>query len=112
MGMNSSFVSGLQDELQSFISMFEPITLQQAITLGKIQEKTLEALARKFRPFSRVANPNTNPNSQAVLKSPSGDNQKPPITKEKGLCYNCDEPFTYGHKCKQKVSYMILTDEQ
>lgn len=32
--------------------------------------------------------------------------------REKGLCYNCDESFVPGHKCKQLISYMILTDAE
>lgn len=32
--------------------------------------------------------------------------------REKGLCYNCDEPFVYGHICKQRISYMIMEEEE
>lgn len=27
--------------------------------------------------------------------------------REKGLCFNCDEKFTPGHKCKVKQAYLI-----
>lgn len=30
--------------------------------------------------------------------------------REKGLCYNCDESFVYGHRCKQRITYMIMAD--
>lgn len=30
--------------------------------------------------------------------------------REKGLCYYCDEQFVPGHKCKQKITYMIMAE--
>lgn len=30
--------------------------------------------------------------------------------REKGLCYNFDEPFTAGHRCQ--VTYMMMTEEE
>ena len=29
---------------------------------------------------------------------------------EKGLCYNCDEKFTRGHRCVQKKLYLLDVD--
>ena len=30
--------------------------------------------------------------------------------RKKGLCFKCDEPYTTGHKCKQK-SFMMIEHE-
>ena len=30
--------------------------------------------------------------------------------RKKGLCFKCDEPYTIGHKCKQK-SFMMIEHE-
>ncbi|KAG8379055.1 hypothetical protein BUALT_Bualt07G0048500 [Buddleja alternifolia] len=32
--------------------------------------------------------------------------------REKNLCYNCDEVFVPGHRCKQRQVYMIMTQEK
>ncbi|KAH6767857.1 CDPK-related kinase 3 [Perilla frutescens var. hirtella] len=32
--------------------------------------------------------------------------------RENGLCYNCDETFTAGHECKNRISYMIMSEEE
>lgn len=32
--------------------------------------------------------------------------------REKGFCFNRDEKFTPGHKCKHKISVMILCEEE
>ncbi|KAK6118018.1 hypothetical protein DH2020_048243 [Rehmannia glutinosa] len=45
----ASFISGLSEELQSFIHMFEPSTLQQTIDLGRKQLHTLEAITKKLK---------------------------------------------------------------
>ncbi|KAL0361532.1 UNVERIFIED_CONTAM: hypothetical protein Sradi_3837700 [Sesamum radiatum] len=31
--------------------------------------------------------------------------------REKNLCYNCDEVFVLGHKCKMRYSYVLMNDE-
>ncbi|PIN19069.1 hypothetical protein CDL12_08254 [Handroanthus impetiginosus] len=32
--------------------------------------------------------------------------------REKNLCYNCDETYTPGHKCKQRHLFMMMTGEE
>lgn len=32
--------------------------------------------------------------------------------RDKGLCYNCDEPYVYGHKCKRMQVYVISAEEE
>ncbi|KAK4406678.1 Retrovirus-related Pol polyprotein from transposon [Sesamum angolense] len=32
--------------------------------------------------------------------------------KERNLCYNCDEIFVPGHKCKVRYSYMLMNEEE
>ena len=30
--------------------------------------------------------------------------------REKGICYNCDEKFTWGHRCAEKKLYLLDLD--
>ncbi|KAK6132617.1 hypothetical protein DH2020_033647 [Rehmannia glutinosa] len=122
----ASFVSGLSEEVQSFLTMFEPSTLQQAIDLGRKQIHTLEVIAKQLRnpskPFfnpsaKRVENVISNP-----TKPMNTSTQRTPMKlltasemaarREKGLCYNCDDAFTFGHRCKHRINYMIMTEEE
>ncbi|KAL2235733.1 UNVERIFIED_CONTAM: hypothetical protein Sindi_1305500 [Sesamum indicum] len=32
--------------------------------------------------------------------------------REKNLCYNCDEVFVPGHKCKVRYSYVLMNEEE
>ncbi|GAV65825.1 hypothetical protein CFOL_v3_09339, partial [Cephalotus follicularis] len=34
------------------------------------------------------------------------------IRKDKGLCYNCDEKFRPGHKCKSKYFLLLVNNEE
>lgn len=52
----------------------------------------------------------------------TGTNQRSPVRlltaaemasrKEQGLCYNCEEKFTFGHRCKQRITYMMMTEQE
>ncbi|KAK6125713.1 hypothetical protein DH2020_040546 [Rehmannia glutinosa] len=124
----ASFISGLSEELQSFVNMFEPTTLQQTIDLGRKQIQTLEAITRKMKPPVRSFAPNYNSYKKPDIpqfqtnRAPPNPPNKPPVKlltasemaarREKGLCYNCDEPFTFGHRCKNRITYMIMTEEE
>ncbi|KAK6127369.1 hypothetical protein DH2020_038880 [Rehmannia glutinosa] len=124
----TSFISGLSEELQAFVTMFEPVTLQQTIELGRKQLLTLEALTKKIRtpmkPFTNIY-PNTRkPDAVPIQNSKPNSMSSPrqPIKllttaemaamRDKGLCYNCDEKFTFGHRCKQRINYMIMTEDE
>ncbi|KAK6153045.1 hypothetical protein DH2020_012684 [Rehmannia glutinosa] len=124
----ASFISGLSEELQSFINMFEPHTLQQTIDLGRKQIYTLEAISKRMKPQARPSMnsfPNNRRTDAAIPSQPKPPTNlpvKPPIKlltasemaarREKGLCYNCDEPFSFRHRCKQRITYMIMTEEE
>lgn len=49
----ASFVSGLSEELRSFINMFQPRTLKQTVELGRQQLLTLDAITKRLKPPAR-----------------------------------------------------------
>lgn len=124
----ASFISGLGEELQSFIRMFNPTTLCQAIELGKNQLLTLEALTKKLKnsyraptasnQFARRPETNISPPQKGnhnISKTPPSKlltAAEMEARREKWLCYNCDEKYTPGHRCKQMISYLIMTEEE
>lgn len=32
--------------------------------------------------------------------------------RDKGLCYNCDEKYFPGHRCKNRILYMVMSEEE
>lgn len=63
-------------------------------------------------PVKKSDNPNT------ATKGPTPNYIKPLSLAEmtdrraKGLCYNCDEKFVLGHKCKVKPFVLAMTEEE
>ncbi|KAK6140363.1 hypothetical protein DH2020_025894 [Rehmannia glutinosa] len=124
----ASFISGLSEESQAFINMFEPTTLHQTIELGRKQLCTMEAIAKKVKAPTKpsfgasVNNEDFEFNTIPPPKPQYPSSSKPPLKllsssemvarREKGLCYNCDETFTFGHRCKNRVTYMIMTEDE
>jgi len=47
----SCFLSGLTEEIQNAVRMFRPQTLHEACCLAKLQEATLQSMARKIKPW-------------------------------------------------------------
>ncbi|KAK6121452.1 hypothetical protein DH2020_044798 [Rehmannia glutinosa] len=125
----ASFISGLSEESQAFINMFEPTTLHQTIELGRKQLCTMEAITKKVKGPNRAVMSSYNSNRRIEL-NPATPTPKPHYTnapkpplkllsasemaarRENGLCYNCDETFTLGHRCKNRVTYMIMTEDE
>ncbi|KAH6809268.1 hypothetical protein C2S51_027051 [Perilla frutescens var. frutescens] len=123
----ASFVSGLSEDLQAAISLFNPQTLHQVIELGRSQIQTVEAIAKKIKGTGRFNfqqgvtnkiqdfNPGNPPKSfTPPLKPPTRllTSAEMAARREKGLCYNCDEPYVIGHRCKNRISYMIMSEEE
>jgi len=50
------FLSGLTDEIQNAVKMFEPSTLHEAYCLAKLQEATLSSIARRTKTILDIPN--------------------------------------------------------
>lgn len=121
----ASFISGLSEELQAFILMFEPTTLAQTIELGRKQLHTLEALTKKLKPSIKLHSVSQKNYKKWEFdgnghgKGQSSFTKKPfklltsaemAARRDKGLCYNCDELYKPGHRCIERVVNMIMTE--
>lgn len=123
----ASFLSGLNDELKSAIRMFKPKTLQDAIELGRDQSANIDAITKKIKNNTKSYGSATrNTTIRNPVQNYSGGSFKTPPTKgpmkvltaaemsvrrEKGLCFNFDEKFVSGHKCKHNSTFMILGED-
>ncbi|KAL0331635.1 UNVERIFIED_CONTAM: hypothetical protein Sangu_1709000 [Sesamum angustifolium] len=129
------FVNGLRADIRGGVLQLKPTRLHEAVALAKNQEATVDAILKRAnhtlttkawqsnrsftnpKPSNLTAKPLSGPTTYSVSK-PS-----PPIRKilseeemqarrSKNLCYNCDEIFRPGHKCKQQLMYCILTEDE
>lgn len=111
------FISGLRTEIQREMAVMQPQSLPKAIGLAKLLEAKLQE--------GRTSNPRY-PKSPATVSSGSVLGQPPPTSttpirrltpaeqaerRAKGLCFNCDEKFSHGHKCKSRQFLLLLSED-
>ncbi|CAA2976826.1 Hypothetical predicted protein [Olea europaea subsp. europaea] len=129
----SIFTNGLKEKIKSMVKIIQPPTLPKAFEIALLQENTITAInkgSRTFKTFlpTKWSQPNTRPNETASksipytepnLKSPINPLKFKPIIpsdiqtkRELGLCFKCDEKYTRGHICKNKMLNFLLVDEE
>lgn len=112
------FLSGLRDDIQRELYILRPETLEDAMGLAKIVEDKCNAVRAAsgpqrlpFRPLNvaHVANTPTGSPRIPATSHPIPIKRLTPAEmasrRERGLCFNCDSPFTRGHRCKTPNSY-------
>lgn len=118
----SCFISGLKPDIRREVQAFQPISLSHAISLAKIQEekhndRTTNTQNRRlpFRstpptPLTSATNTTTTapPTPPAIKRLSPAELQ---ARRDKGLCYNCDEKFHIGHRCKRQFHLLVTIPE-
>ncbi|KAF8411843.1 hypothetical protein HHK36_004402 [Tetracentron sinense] len=87
--MISCFMSGLKDDIRLTVKMFKPTTLSVAFGLARIQEEKGGVARKTNLPIKRLM--------QLETKE----------RRDRGLCYNCDDKWSPGHKCKFQKLYLL-----
>jgi hypothetical protein len=122
----SCFVSGLKPEIRREVQAFQPMSLSHAISLAKLHEDkandnqhinrrplqtTLAGVSLSSRPPFRPTQPqpSTPPKTATPIKRLSP--QELQARREKGLCYNCDDKYVQGHRCKRSFHILIANPE-
>lgn len=134
------FISGLQPELQREVISQSPTSLMQVVSIARLFETEFQpikptpqtSITKIPGPFT--PGPNRNMSSQGstsntpirntppILPNPSRTstnnravkNISPTemqLRREKGLCYNCDEKFSFRHRCPNKHLYLLQLDD-
>ncbi|XP_026428528.1 uncharacterized protein LOC113324426 [Papaver somniferum] len=108
-----SFISGLKEELQNYVAMFYPKSLSIAFSLARMEEQKCHSVAAKnVYPYnSKVVLTNTiKPASTTpIIKRLTQEQMR--LRRDKGLCYNCNEIYSLGHKCKGKHQLFMVQTE-
>ncbi|KAF5471083.1 hypothetical protein F2P56_011555 [Juglans regia] len=122
----SCFLSGLKDELRIPVRMLNPVNLNVAYGLAKMQEEYHSSTRKYSKPTEERTMPMAGGNSGQ--HSYSNDNynkwKKPmsftkPVTsmhmdekRKKSLCFHCDEKWNPTHTCKNPRIYFLQVDEE
>jgi hypothetical protein len=105
------FISGLNNEIRSHVCMAQPQSLVEATKIYKEAQQVLSSQNRKpsFIPCTKPVNP-TPPSTP--LKIQKLTKAKMTEFQLKGLCYNCDEKYFLGHKCKEQNIFTAISESR
>lgn len=134
------FIFFLRLEIKNELAILHPTSISQAIGLAKLVESKLLASKSALpcaqrqtsirnlppilpnpTPQSRI-NLSQSPQQSLALPAPPSNNQNSPqirllsrtetdARRARGLCFNCDEKFHKGHRCKNKQFLLLLSPD-
>lgn len=93
-----TFMGGLKTEIADGIRMFKPKTLKEAISLARMRDEQLSRQRKIHRP--NFISPTSSPvkKTETPIRRLTWDEMQK--KRAQGLCFNCEEKFTPGHRCK------------
>jgi hypothetical protein len=96
------FITGLKDEIWAHVLMDQPESWVEATKRAKEAQQVVSSQNCKpsFIPHPKPVNPTT---PSAPLKIQKLTRAEMVEHQLKGLCYNCDDKYFPGHKCKEKI---------
>ncbi|CAH9132841.1 unnamed protein product [Cuscuta epithymum] len=112
-----SFLSGLKEEIRHMVEIVDPENLDQAFMIAKKQESLLEAVGKSGKTTMRNNWPKVGSEIKGAVTSEKAlpikrlSKEELDARRRKGLCFNCDEVYTVGHKCK-KIFVILMTEEE
>jgi hypothetical protein len=104
------FIWTLKDNIQHEVRLWEPKSLDNAFRVPKNVESKNMAMATR-RTIPNIYRKNNVPSSktpQPTRLTPQQLEER----KEKGLCFNCDNKYSKGHKCGEKKLFYIDYEEE
>jgi hypothetical protein len=113
----SCFLGGLKDEIRLPLRMFKPQTLLTTYGLAKVQEEHV-LTGRRYRNvsgnFTTIPRSGVYGNQNSAIGAPKATVPVHKISqtqmedrRKKGLCYNCDAKWKYGHKCQNPKLFLL-----
>ncbi|KAL8138141.1 hypothetical protein V2J09_004142, partial [Rumex salicifolius] len=121
----SAYLAGLRVDTQMHLRMFRPQSIRQCFTLGKLYEMAHPKSSNNHPPrsffkaqdsFKKESTPATTDLTKVHEVSKSGrkflTQAEMNERRAKGLCYQCDEPYTPDHYLKHKKTQLYLMEAE
>ena len=104
------FISGLKDEIRAHVLMARPSSWVEATKRDKEAQQVVSSQNYKpsFNPLPKPVNPTTPSTPLKIQKLTRDEMDECQI---KGLCYNCDDKYFTGHKCKEQNLFMAISED-
>ena len=102
------FIGTLKDNVQHEVCLFEPSSLEKDFMMArKVENKNMAMNTRKA--FSNTYRENNVPSPKPPQRfTPQQLDER----RAKGLCFNCDNKYSKGHKCGEKKLFYIDCEEE
>jgi hypothetical protein len=104
-----AFIGTLKDNIQHEVHLWEAKSLDNAFRVARnVESKNMDMDTRR-------TNPNIYRENNAPSKAPQPTRLTPQQLEEikaKGLCFNCDNKCSKGHKCGEKKLFYIDCEEE
>ena len=132
------FLSELKPSIRYEVESLQPTSLTMAFRLAQLQERKLQLnrpprLHSPFPPLlptpsfltkppppslTTFPRPNTTPNTNPSPPKTAPTRPTHRLTqkeiqdkRQRGLCYYCDDKYTFGHKCKPSFNILLVDDD-
>lgn len=123
------YTTGLLEPLKTDVELHHPQNMETAMSLARAYKRRLKIVAKSNK--APVTKPGRLPPPKAptTSASPATPSATPPSVtsppsrpfkrltldemverRRAGLCFNCDEPFACGHKCKMLFEITMVND--
>jgi hypothetical protein len=104
------FISGLKDDICAHVLMAPPQSWVEATKRAKEAQQFVSSQNRKpsFIPRTKLVNPTPPSTPLKIQKLTRAEMDECQL---KGLCYNCDDKYFLGHKCKEQNLFMSISED-
>ena len=128
----SCFISGLNPAIWREVQVMQPHSLAQAVSFARLhEEKFLDSRRQGSKPSSSISSGTSATRPPSSLNAPLQDSSLLPsasrprastipfkrltpselaLRREQGLCFNCEEKYSRGHKCASSL-FLFVTEE-
>ncbi|KAH9696914.1 hypothetical protein KPL71_023390 [Citrus sinensis] len=105
-----TFMGGLKPEIAEDIRMFRPRTLKEAISLARMKDDQIARQKKIIRSSIPIRSPYALNRATTTTPYKRLSWEEMQRRRAQGLCFNCNDKFTAGHKCT-KAQLLILECE-
>jgi hypothetical protein len=104
------FISGLKDEICAHVLMAQPQIWVEATKRVKEAKQVVSSQNQKPSFIHHIKPVNPTP-PYTPLKIQKLTRAKMDERQLKGLCYNCEEKYFMGHKCKEQNIFIAISED-